>query len=165
MTAIRTPLEKLQRRLNRLKALLKQRASIAKTAIDEITVEEIKTKMFAADYSIRIIDNVEIRDVRITKNKIKYTIFNELLVGDGFDIAEGREGGIPPHDIFGNPTLAWQGRTIIGTPTTIFAAHVKHPGLEASWIIKDTVQEKQFAVEQRYRLLLNNKIQEIKNSS
>lgn len=165
MSAISTPIEKLERRLRRLEELLRDRPKYAEQAIDEITIEAIKTKMFAANYSVRIIDNVELRDVIITGNSIKYSIFNELLVGLGFDIAQGREGGIPPHKIFGNPYLAFKMGTIIGAPVNVVVASVNHPGLEASWIIRDTVRENQFAVQERYSHLVKNKIRDIKNSS
>lgn len=158
-------ISRLERRLQKLRALLRQREIFAEQAIDDVTVEAIKTKMFAANYSIRIIDNVEIRDVIITEKRIKYTIINELLVGNNFDIGEGREKGIPAHDIFGNPILAFKMSTIIGSPVQVFAHHVKHPGVEASHIIRDTVREKKFEVQERYKLLVNNKVQEIKNSS
>lgn len=158
-------IDRLEKRIRKFEALVRQRDIIAEQAIDDVTVEAIKDKMFAADYSVRIIDNVEIRDVKITTNKIKYSISNELLVGAGFDIAKGREGGIPPHKILGNPYLAFQMPSIIGAPAHVVVASVNHPGVEATFIIRDTVQEKQFEVQGRYKLLLHNKIQEIKNSS
>ncbi len=161
-----TKIEVLEKRLRKLRALLRQRDIFAEQAIEDITVEAIKTKMYAENYSIRIIDEVIVGDVKITTNKIKYTIINELLVGSGFDVAEGREGGIPPHTIRGNPYLAFRAKTITGAPTSlIIVASVEHPGLEATHIIRDTVREKQYEVAQRYKQLVNNKIQEIKNSS
>ena len=164
MAAVQDPIEKLQRRLRKLEQLKTQRETIAKEVIEEVTVEEIKTKMYSANYSIRIIDNVHITNVRVGRKRIKFTIRNELIVGNGFDIALGRERGIRPHDIFGNP-LAWEGVSIIGTPSTIFATHVKHPGVQATHIIRDTVREKSSEVEERYRQRILEKIQAIKNSS
>lgn len=164
MPAVQSTTEKLQRRLNRLEKLLNERVSIATEIIKEEVVNAIKTRMFASQYSTRIIDNVEVRDVKITQKKIKYKIFNELIVSNGFDAAAGREKGTRPHDIFGNP-LAWRGQTIIGTPTTIFATHVRHPGIEATHIIRDTVRETRTQVQERYSSLIKNKIQEIRNSS
>lgn len=165
MAAVQDPTVRMARRLKRLEALLDDRVNIATGIINAVTVNEIKTKMYSADYHIRIIDNVEVRDVRIGTKKINYKIFNELIVGDGFDIASGMEGGIRPHDIFGSPVLVWQGRTIIGTPTTIFAAHVKHPGVQATHIIRDTIKETHNEVQERYSSSIHNKIQEIRNSS
>lgn len=160
-----TVISRLERRLARLQKLLDSREDIAREIIDELTVTDIKNRMFAADYSIRIIDEVEVRDVRIVQNKIEYTIFNQLLVGDGsFDIARGREEGIEPHKIYGFP-LAFPGTTVIGTPATIFAMSVNHPGVEATWIIRDSVRENEVAVEQRYKLRVQNRVREIKNSS
>lgn len=158
-------IEKLNRRLKKLDSLLAEREDIVRDIVNEITINEIKTKMYEAGYSLRIIDEVIIRDITIARKRIKYEIFNELLVGEGFDIAIGREEGIIPHDIFGNPVLVWQGKTIIGTPTTIFATHVKHPGVEATFIIRDTVEETQNEVQERYKSFIKNKIREIRNSS
>ena len=156
-----TVIEKLERRLAKLEKLLGERESIAESIINEITVNDIKNKM----YSKRIIDEVEVRDVKIVQNKIEYTIWNQLLVGNGsFDIARGREEGIAPHKIYGFP-LAFPGTTIIGTPTTIFAYSVNHPGIEASWIIRDSVRENESAVNGRYKQRLQNRIREIRNSS
>lgn len=165
MAAVDNSTRKLERRLQKLQVLLDHRTDFAEAAVNAVVVESIKTKMYAAGYSIRIIDNVEVRDVKIGRKKINYKIFNELLVGDGFDIATGREEGIRPHDIFGNPVLVWQGKTIIGTPTTVFAHHVKHPGVAASHIIRDTIRESGFEVQERYTMSVQNKIQEIRNSS
>lgn len=165
MSAVQDPTLKLKNRIRKLEALLDQREDIATDVINEITVNEIKTKMYAAGYSIRIIDNVEVRDVRIGRKYINYIIFNELIVGNGFDIAVGMEDGIVAHDIFGNPVLVWQGQTIIGTPTTIFATHVKHPGVEATHIIRDTARENESLVQERYKSRIQIKIQAIRNSS
>lgn len=151
--------------MRKLESLLDQREDIAREVINEITVNEIKTKMYSAGYSLRIIDNVEVIDVRVGRKNINYAIFNELIVGDGFDIAVGMEDGIVPHDIFGNPVLVWQGQTIIGTPTTIFATHVKHPGVEATHIIRDTTRENEAIVQERYKSRIQIKIQAIRNSS
>lgn len=165
MSAAQSPIEKLQRKLNRLRDLVDQREAIATAIIEDEVVEDIKSQMFSANYSIRIIDNVELREVKIGRKKINYKIFNELIVGDkGFDIAEGREKGIRPHDIFGDP-LAWQGQTIIGTPTTIFATHVKHPGVAATHIIRDTIRQNSPIVQTRYKETIQNKMQQIRNSS
>ena len=165
MSAVQNPIEKLERRLKRLKLLIDQREGIATDVINEVTVNEIKTRMWGAGYSIRIIDNVEVIDVRIGRKNINYAIFNELIVGEGFDIAVGMEDGIGKHDIFGNPVLVWQGQSIIGTPQTIFATHVKHPGVEASHIIRDTTIELQVQVQERYKSRIQSKIQAIQNSS
>lgn len=164
MATSQDPIEKLQRRLRKLEDLKNQRHDIAKQAVNDIVISAIKTKMYAANYSMRIIDNVEVGRVRVGRKKINYKIVNELLVGDGFDIAEGRERGIRPHDIFGNP-LAWQGQSIIGTPTTIFATHVFHPGVQATHIIRDTIRESQQEIQERYSLLIKTRIAEIRNSS
>lgn len=142
-----------------------QRVDIARDIINEITVNEIKARMWGAGYSIRIIDNVEVIDIWIGRKNLNYVIFNELIVGEGFDIAVGMEDGIGKHDIFGNPVLVWQGQSIIGTPTTIFAAHVKHPGVEAHHIIRDTTMEMRDEVQKRYKSLITDKIQAIRNSS
>ena len=157
-------IKKLERRIQRLKILLDLRVNIATDIIEEEIIDEIKSEMFAANYSIRIIDNVELRDVKIEGKKINYKIFNELIVGDGFDIAKGMEEGIIPHDIFGNP-LAWEGQTVIGTPTTIFATHVKHPGVQATHIIQNTVRQKNPTIQSKYTQSMKEKIQQITNSS
>jgi len=159
------PTDKLERRIRKLEALLAQRSDIAEGIIKDVTIDAIKTKMYAANYSMRIIDNVELVDVEVVGKKINWKIWNELIVGSGFDIALGRERGIRKHDIFGNPVLVWRGSTIIGTPTTIFAAHVKHPGVQATFIIRDTVRETRALVQERYKQSIQNKIQEIRNSS
>ena len=165
MSAVQSPIERLERRIRRLKALMDQREEIATEVINEVTVNEIKSRMWGAGYSIRIIDNVEVIDVWIGRKNLNYAIFNELIVGEGFDIAVGMEDGIAKHDIFGNPVLVWQGPSIIGAPTTHFATHVKHPGVEASHIIRDTTMETQPEVQQRYKSLIQSKIQAIRNSS
>lgn len=165
MSAVQSPIERLERRLKKLKALMSQREGIARDVIYEITVNEIKARMYGAGYSIRIIDNVEVIDVWIGTKNINYAIFNELIVGEGFDIAVGMEDGIGAHDIFGNPVLVWQGQSFLGTPTTIFAAHVKHPGVEAHHIIRDTTMELKDEVQKRYKSLITDKIQAIRNSS
>lgn len=142
-------IKKLERRLKKLQALEARLVRLLKGILNDEIIDEIKRLMFAKDYSIRIIDNVELRDVRIEGTKLKYEIRNELLVGEGFDIAVGMEEGIREHDIFGDP-LAWQGKTVIGTPTTIFAKKVHHPGIEGSHIIRDTVLTRSVRVQDRY---------------
>ena len=143
-------IKKLERRLKKLQALEAKLVELLKKIVNDEIIDEIKRKMFAKDYSIRIIDNVELRDVRIEGTKLKYEIRNELLVGEGFDIAVGMEEGIIEHDIFGNPVLAFPGKTAIGTPTTIFAKKVHHPGVEGRHIIRDTVLERSQRVQDRY---------------
>lgn len=165
MAAVQDPIERLERKLRRLEDLIGQREVIATAIIEDEIVNEIKAEMYAANYSIRILDNVELREVKIGRKKINYKIFNELIVGDGFDIAEGREKGIRPHDIFGNPVLVWQGQTIIGTPTTIFATHVKHPGVAATHIIQDTIRQNNPIVQARYKETIQNEMRQIRNSS
>lgn len=142
-------IRKLERKLKKLQALERRLVRLLKGIINDEIVDDIKSQMFAKDYSIRIIDNVELRNVRIEGTKLKYEIRNELLVGEGFDIAVGREEGIREHDIFGFP-LAFEGKTIIGTPTTIFTYKVHHPGLEGSHIIRDTVLTRSVRVQDRY---------------
>lgn len=142
-------IRKLERKLKKLQALERRIIRLLKEIVQDEVIDEIKRLMFAKDYSIRIIDNVELRDVKIEGTKLKYEIRNELLVGEGFDIAVGMEEGIREHDIFGDP-LAWQGKTVIGTPTTIFATKVHHPGIEGSHIIRDTVLSRSQRVQDRY---------------
>ena len=142
-------IKKLERRLKKLQALEARLVELLKKIVNDEIIDEIKRKMFVKDYSIRIIDNVELRDVRIEGTKLKYEIRNELLVGEGFDIAVGMEEGVIPHDIFGSP-LAFPGKTSIGTPMTIFATKVHHPGIEGKHIIRDTVLERSQRVQTRY---------------
>lgn len=154
-------IRKLEQRLSKLKSLAGRVEDILEGIVNDEVIQEIKRKMFAADYSIRIIDNVELRNVRVEENKIKYEVWNELLVGEGFDIAVGREEGIPEHDIFGNPVLVFPGKTAIGTPTDIFAKKVEHPGVEATHIIRDTVREKEQTVQNRYQKEVKTRIKQI----
>lgn len=142
-------IRKLERKLKKLQALERRLVKLLTQILDDEIIYEIKSRMFAKDYSIRIIDNVELRDVRIEGTKLKYEVRNELLVGEGFDIAVGMEEGTIPHDIFGEP-LAFPGLTSIGTLTTIFATKVHHPGIEATHLIRDTILEKSLTVQTRY---------------
>ena len=120
----------------------------AKIIIEEDIVDEIKTKMALQGYAPSIIQDVILEDISIQDKKLSFRIINEHIVGSGFDIALGMEQGIKPHKIEGNP-LAFPGKTAINTPTTIFATSVMHPGVEASFIIRDTMIEKKSTVQER----------------
>ncbi len=120
----------------------------AKKILEEEIVDEIKNRMANEGYAPGIIEDVILEDVSITGNKLSFKIVNEHIVGSGFDIALGMERGIKPHKIEGDP-LAFPGKTAINTPTTIFATSVMHPGVEASYIIQNTVEEKTPIVQER----------------
>ena len=151
-------IKKLERRLKKLQALEARLVELLKEIVNDEIIDEIKRKMFAANYSIRIIDNVELRNIKLEGTKLKYEIRNELLVGEGFDIAVGMEEGTRPHDIFGNPILAFPVKAVFpqftkvtgSAEVTAFATKVHHPGIEAKHIIHDTVLEKSSQVQARY---------------
>ncbi len=129
----------------------------AKKIIEEEIVDEIKTRMALEGYAPGIIEDVILESISITGDELSFKIVNEHIVGSGFDIAFGRERGIKPHKIKGNPLLAFpvkasfpQFTRVTGSANvTVIVTEVQHPGLEGSFIIQNTVKEKITIVQER----------------
>lgn len=120
-----------------LQAFKKQRT---KEIVEEITLSQIHSRMRAANFSPKIIENTLVADVILVgQTDFRIVIVSELFSPLGFDIAEAREKGTSRHRVEPSDedgVLAW-----VEDGTVKFSKGHEVEGMQALRIIARTVQE------------------------
>lgn len=128
----------LDRRKRRIRQIKLQLADFRQTKIREIAEDfllaTIKERMQGALYPEIIIDNTIISDVVVGKSEFQITVTSEVILDNGFDLADGFENGTRPSPGRFVPAIE---KRLISTDRDIGI----HPGTKGHKIIETTTRE------------------------
>lgn len=114
--------------------------NVAEKIAQEEFIIPIKQKMMEKNYSQKIINGTEIKDVTVDGSGfVQVSIISEYVTETGFDVAKAREEGTRDHLVRPrdpNGVL----RFVLKTGEVLFRKFARVKGIESSHIIRDIVR-------------------------
>ena len=128
---------------------------------NKIIIDRIHEKMRAANYSKKIIDRTFLAGVEIKQNRAIIHVISDYTAENGFNVADAREKGTKKHRIepknsrkssVAGLSDGPQALAFIFNGKLVFSMGHDVPGIKATHIIRDTMQEDQDLLELMYRV-------------
>ena len=142
--------------------LQRERDSFAiNTATDLIRgniLEEMKRRMRQENYPENVVNDLILERVWLVGDIVKFRIFHEHLVDNGFDVAAGFEFGKKAFDTTGLHVFA-------GSQGTVFTQKTHHPAIPGTKIIETVMMDKLDLVREEFQKAQKRWQHNILNSS